>query len=648
LYNRRIKTFLALITLVFLGVAGRLWHLQIVRGQEYRLQIEQDLQKLDILPASRGQILDRQGAVLAIDEPCFEFCLDYRLLFSWVNSDPNAAFAAEAGRWRERRKRELIKSGAAADRQQAQELYDRRVADTWRAARELVGGSGEELYRLAQRIVERVEAIRAAMPDQGKMAREQTWSHPVATGLDQPTAVDLKARLDQMIGASVRPSFKRRYPYGNFACHVIGVTGEVSAEEQERFNLPPERADPTTRQCGNYLGGDAIGKSGVERMCEPTLRGRRGCQRRHKASGEILEDTPAVQGRNVPLTLDIGLQEELTRLFPAGASGCIVVLSVPRGEVLAMVSMPTFDLNRYRSDFKALAADEVYFPLRHRAVSQLYPPGSTVKPLVALAALGDGAVARDRTFECTGYLVESDPNRWRCWTVKHGMPGHGAMNVYDGLKNSCNVYFYHLGQELGAERLAHWLSFFGFTAASGTGLMEDRAGLIDAKASISEARLMAIGQGPLAATPLHVANAMAAVARGSFYSPVLVLEGGPQQVRKPLLLRQADLEAVREGMRRVVNEPGGTAYRVFHGEGVERLGTEVCGKTGTATVASQKVEGGEDRTGDMAWFAGYAPFDGPQIALAVVVEYVEGGAAANAGPVAREAVRVCIKRGYIR
>jgi penicillin-binding protein 2 len=647
LYSRRIKTFLALIGLVFLGVAARLWHLQMVRGQDYRLQIEQSLQKLDILPASRGQILDRQGAVLAIDEPCFEFCLDYRLLYSWVSGDPNSAFAAEAARWRERQKAQLIKSGAAADRQQAQELYDRRVADTWRAARELVG-SGEELYRVAQRIVARVEAIRASVPDPSQLVREQTWSHPVATGLDQATAVELKARIDRMPGASVRPSFKRRYPYGNLACHVIGITGEVSAEEQERFNLSSEYADPTARLRSNYLGGDAIGKSGIERMCESTLRGRRGCQRRHKASGEVMEDTPTVQGGNVPLTLDIDLQEELTRLFPAGASGCIVVLSVERGEVLAMVSIPTFDLNRYRYDFKVLAADEVYFPLRHRAVSRLYPPGSAVKPLVALAALGDGDVNVETTFQCTGYLDEGDPNHWRCWTAKRGMPGHGPMNVSDGLKNSCNVYFYHLGQALGAERLAHWLSLFGFTSLPGSGLSEERSGVADANASLSESRLMAIGQGPIAVTPLHVANAMAAVARGAFYSPLLVLEGGPQQVRRPLPLSQAHLKAVREGMRRVVDEPGGTAYKAFHGGDFEPLGVEVCGKTGTATVASLEVEGGEDRTGDMAWFAGYAPYDDPRIALAVVVEYVEGGAAANAAPVAREAIRACIRRGYLR
>ena len=125
-----------------------------------------------------------------------------------------------------------------------------------------------------------------------------------------------------------------------------------------------------------------------------------------------------------------------------------------------MVSVPTFDLNRYHQDFKSLVGDEVYFPLRHRAVSQLYPPGSTIKPLVALAALGDGFVNPDTTFNCTGYFTESDPNHWRCWTVKHGMPGHGPMNVYEGLKNSCNIYFYHLGQGLGAERLAYWLSLF--------------------------------------------------------------------------------------------------------------------------------------------------------------------------------------------
>jgi penicillin-binding protein 2 len=648
LYNRRVQTFLALIALVFLGIVVRLWDLQMVRGQDYRLQIERNLQKLDILPASRGQILDRQGAVLAIDEPCFEFCLDYHVLYGWVPGDPNAPFASEAARWRQRQEAELVKSALAVDLSDAKEVYLRRLEANWNTARELLGGSGDELSLTVGRIVSRVEAIRASMPDPAKLAREQTWSHPVATGLDQATATAVKAKLDGLVGASVRPSFKRRYPYGGLACHLIGVTGEVSAEEQERFNLTASQADTVARLAGNYLGGDIIGKSGVERMCESTLRGRRGCQRRHKTSGQVLEDTPAVQGKDVPLTLDIRLQEDLTRLFPPGASGCIVVLSVPRGEVLAMVSMPTFDLNRYRADFKKLAVDDVMFPLRHRAVSQLYPPGSTVKPLVALAAMGDGVVTPETTYDCTGYLLENEPNRWRCWTVKHGMPGHGPMNVREGLKNSCNVYFYHLGGEMGAQRLSAGLALFGYASAPGTGLLEERSGTVDANATLSESRLMAIGQGPVAITPLHVANALAAVARGTFLSPVLVLEGGPPQVRRPLPFSPAQLEAVREGMRRVANEPGGTAYKIFHGEDIEPLPVEVAGKTGTATVASLKVEDGEDRTGDMAWFAGYAPYEDPQVAVAVVVEYVEGGAAINAGPIARETLRACLRRGYLR
>ena len=484
-------------------------------------------------------------------------------------------------------------------------------------------------------IVARVEHLRDV--SQHKNPAEQFLSHPVVCGLDEKTAVAVKGQLADLVGVTVRPSFVRRYPYVDLACHIIGVTGPVSAED-----LATSDADDEP-----YLGGDVIGKSGVERMCEKLLRGRRGSQRVHRMNGDVLSETPAENGRDIHLTLDMALQEELTRMMPPGVAGCIVVLSLPEGQVLAMVSVPGYDLNTYRDDFAKLIRDDLYFPLRHRAVSEVYPPGSTAKPLAALAGLGSGAINLTTTFTCTGYLNPNDTTRFRCWTVSHGLGGHGPMNVVEGLKNSCNVFFYHVGQETGGEELARWFGLLGFTDPPGLGLPEERAGVVDANPSVGESRLMAIGQGPVAVTPLHVANAMATIARdGLFRSPVLLLEDNRPVVTRRLPLTAEQMAAVKLGMHKVVDEPGGTAYKVFH-EGVEPLGVEVCGKTGTATVAEQTSAAGQRREGDMAWFAGFAPYRDPQIAFAVVLEYVQGGGGANAGPIAREAVRTCMKRGYV-
>ncbi|MFA6135313.1 MAG: penicillin-binding transpeptidase domain-containing protein [Phycisphaerae bacterium] len=685
MYNQRIKIFLAIIGVVFLVVIARLWYLQLVLGADYRAEITQKLQRDDMLPAGRGHIMDRHGAILACDEPCFDLCLDYRQLFLWVNgdpnnpsADPNHPFAAQARSWRRRQinaiRRSLRPAGDPASMDlaltQASEIYSRRERNTRKLLQDYAGADLDEVCR---RIYNRVEALRGPLGRRSPI--EQTQRHVIVSGLDDAAAVAVKSQMYDLVGLDVRPSFKRRYPYRNLACHIIGYTGKVSDKEPNAYNLRLDQADELTCEMINYGPEDTIGKAGVERLCEGLplrrldgneqapwlndaslaeidthlgLRGRRGMLKRHRLTGATFEEIPAVQGQDVHLTLDIMLQDDLTQLFPPGVTGSIVVLSVPRGEVLAMVSVPTYDLNNFRQEYAQLVKDETYFPLRHRAVSQLYPPGSTAKPVVALAGLGSGVITTDYTRDCTGYLFSNVTNAWRCWTVASGMPGHGPLNVTGALKNSCNVFFYHLGELLGAGRMPAWFEMFGFNSPPGTGLPEERAGRYPDKPDDGACRLMGIGQGKLQITPLHVANAMATIARGGeFRSPILMLEGaGHAQVSQRLPLTEAQVAAVKRGMWEVCNESGGTAYKVFHGD-FDPLGVEVCGKTGTADIQALKNNDGVDRTGNMAWFSGFAPADNPQIAIAVVIEYVEGHGATYAGPAAREAIRACIQRGYV-
>jgi len=662
MYKLRIKTFLGLLGVVMLVLSAKLVQMQVIHGREYRRKAEEAMRSVKVLPVMRGRITDRMGRILAIDEPCFDFCLDYRFL-------TNDA-------WWVRRQKRLIARSMKISEAEADQVYRQRRDHTWKVARELAAQAGVDLGEQVARITNRVKEMRRIV-NRGRLEeitiREEREAHPVVSVGKEDVAVRLKDHVGRMIGAAIRPSHKRWYPYNQHACHVIGLTGKVWPEEMKRLNVAEGRVDWLTRMRTNYLPDDQIGKIGVEKMCEKRLRGRRG-YRRFRLSGETLGEEPTVQGSDVHLTIDIVLQQRLEKLLEVkGFTGSVVALGLgspeaPRCDVLAMASVPTYDLNTYAAEYPSLVADAVRLPLLHRAVTQRYQPGSTVKPIAAVAALSEGVITSHSTITCRGYLYNEDA--FRCWIWKKARVGHGPLDVVEGLQHSCNVFFYEVGNRLGAPKLCEWFTLFGFADRPGTGLPSERAGTVPTRAWLwkryrrdyrpSDARFIAVGQGLLTASPLHLANAMATVARGGlFISPLLALEGGAKPVRRKLPVQDRHVVDVREGLYRVVNDRRGTAWKYFHGAGVERLeGVEICGKTGTATTAPQRIDSNNNgridrgdrivRTGDTAWFVGFAPYDRPQVAFAVAVEYVQGGGGANAAPIAQELVRICQKMGYVR
>ena len=639
MYKFRIKIFLALAAAVVLVMTGRLVHLQVIQADHFRSQAEQMLKTFKILPAGRGRILDRNGKILAYNRPCYDFCLAYGLL-----TEDEREYTA----WARRQARRIARREHVS-LARAEEIFRRREANTWRLVERVAAGTGIDVDKSIESIRRRVRAIRAEV---GGPAEEQYQAHAIIPGLAATGST-----LDT-VGVQVRPGFRRYYyPFARQACHVIGLTGQVNRSEQKRWNLRKDQADLLTRMRKNYRGGDMIGKTGVEKMCEKLLRGVRGFRQFERRTGKTLAEVPAAHGRDVHLTVDIELQRELTGLFRRTyRNGSLVVLSVPSGtaraQVLAMVSVPTFDPNRYRLDFRRLARDVLNFPLRNRAVARLYPPASTIKPATALAGLGSGAIVPKTTFVCRGFL--HTPDAFRCWIWKSRHAGHGELDLVGGITHSCNVYFYETADKMGAAVLAEWYNMFGLSRTPGTGLPEERRGRLPSadwlrRHGAGPGRMMAIGQGPVAVTPLHIANVMATIARrGTFTSPQVTLEGGPRRILRNIPVTKAQIEAVHKGMYKVVNDPEGTAYKYFHGPlAAGDIGVEICGKTGTAEVPPQKVGDVVVRRGDMGWFAGFAPYKKPQIALAVVVEYVEGGGGQNAAPLARQAVRICKRRGYI-
>ncbi len=657
------KVFLGLLAAVFLLLAGKLVQLQVIEGKGYRHKAEEAMRKVKILPVMRGQITDRKGRILAIDEPCFNLCLHYRLL----TEDPA---------WERARIRQIARE-KRINRDVATVLFHRRADRTWQVAREVAAEAGVDLDESIRAVVQRVQAVRRIVNrDRAEdiTIAEEEQCHPVITGLDEMTAIRLRTDADELVGLSIEPSHRRWYPFGADACHVIGYTGRVWPGERDRFNLKEADAPWLERMRTNYLPGDTIGKVGVEKMCESYLRGHRG-YRRFRLSGETLEEEPTAQGGDVHLTLDIVLQKKIAAMLEAkGFTGAAVVLGIgtpqaPTNEVLAMVSVPTYDLNEYRSQYPDLVRDEVRLPLMHRAIIQRYQPGSTAKPMAAVAALAEGVITTATTINCRGYMY--NPHSFRCWIYKRFGIGHGPLAVTEALEHSCNIFFYTIGQRLGSRRLCDWFSLFGLADKPGTGLPSERAGTVPTEQWLrarsnrgfrpGDARFMAVGQGLLTATPMHLANAIATIARdGVFLTPTVALEGGPKQIRRDLPVIPSHMRAVKEGMYRVVNSRQGTAWKYFHGPGTTPIpGVEICGKTGTATTAPQRIDSNKNgridkgdrivRSGDTAWFVGFAPHNNPRIALAVTVEYVTtGGGGSNAGPIGREIVRLCQEMGYLR
>jgi penicillin-binding protein 2 len=637
MYRHRLMIIL-LVALAGTGLLlGRSAELQLRKRDASRHEAQRMLESYDVLECDRGKIRDRNGEYLAEGAVRYQLCMDYRLLRNdpdWIE-DQILEIASE----------EVVSLG------RAQEIFNARVEATWRLARHLAEQQGVDIEGVCGQIISRVERIRQRV---GMPVRLEFEYHPVVTGLLR------EADTQGTVGIRFRPVRERHYPHGAAACHLIGLIGRVSEAEMERYNLPEDQASWTQRIQANYLGEDYIGKSGVELLAESVLRGRRGYEhvRRVQTERRVLERVEAQPGGDVRMTIDIDLQEAIEDRFRQMApdrNGAAVVIDVNTGDILAMVSIPTYDLNTYRQELPRLMTDERDFPLHNRAATRLYPPGSIAKPISLLAGLTAGVVTPSTTYTCRGYLHQ--PGAFRCWNRS----GHGPLDARGAIKNSCNIYFYHVGELVGVNLLRSYFESFGFGQLPGTGLPGESAGQVGRTVRPNErgeTRYLAIGQGRFEATPLQCANAMATIARnGMFISPRLVYDAGPEQTHHTINASQEHIGLVQQGMYDVCNALGGTAYRVFHGNvgaiGLGPLGFEVSGKTGTAEVPPQRLDEDGDgvaeiiREGDMAWFGGYGPSAAPQVAVAVVVEYA-GGGSRNAAPIAREIFRLCRQFGYIQ
>jgi penicillin-binding protein 2 len=447
-------------------------------------------------------------------------------------------------------------------------------------------------------------------------------------------------------GIYVDVSPVRLYLDGEILAPVIGYTGEISKEEMEKND-------------SKYAYGDVSGKHGLERFFDSYISGRRGAElvevnvygKEIKNLGRI----DPVSGYNMVLTIDADLQKAAWQAIE-GKAGSVVVMDPRNGEVLAMVSSPSFDPNLFNegisSDQWSQLQNNPFAPLSNKAISGQYPPGSTYKLIVAAAALEEGTIAPDTKILCNGFFVLGNRS-FRCW--KKG--GHGYVDLHKAIVESCDVYFYTVGKMLGVDKIAEYAKRFGLGELAGIDLPNEKKGLVPTKEwklnrkkevwQVGETISISIGQGFNLITTLQLANAFGAFANGgTLWRPYLVkqIELTDGKVYKEffpekkgeLKLSAKTIEILNDALRGVVNEPGGT------GQNAKLSGIEVCGKTGTSQVLGLPQDEKARRMKrisafykDHALFACYAPSKSPEIVVAVILENAGGGGAV-AAPVARK------------
>ena len=443
----------------------------------------------------------------------------------------------------------------------------------------------------------------------------------------------------------------RQYPYGEATAQVIGFTGEASSREIK---------EDTSKQLSP---GDMLGKFGIEKSFDSRLRGKSGAEQVEiDVSGKIVRSLgriPSISGDIVVLNIDVGLQENAWQAL-GERRGAVVVMNPQNGEVLALVSSPSFDANIFSGkisveEWKRLAEDPRH-PLENRAVSGQYPPGSTYKPIVAAAALETGIISPETIFHCDG-VFQFGQRIFHDWKKE----GHGDISLHRAIVESCDVYFYNLGKMLDVDAIAQYARGFGLGVPTGIDIPNEKSGLVPTK-SWKRSRLsapwypgetipLAIGQGYNLITPLQLANAYAALANGgTLYRPRIVkqiespdgrvIEAFPPQKIGLIPVKFRNIAIINKALWGAVNEAGGTGYIL------RRKNSDVCGKTGTAQVVGlpqdpmkRKMKTLTAETKDHALFVCFAPCEKPEIVVAVVIENAGHGGSA-AAPVAKKIMDV--------
>ena len=580
---------------LFFLLLSRLWYLQVVNADDLINQSENNRLRFVPVAAPRGAILDRNGKVLVSNTPSFSVAV--------IPQDVKD-------------KEQLIDNLA-----RYLNLDRKEIETKWNK------GQGRAKY----------------------------YPLVVASGITRDQMEFLEENRLALSGVNIEMKPIRAYNNGVLASHLLGYLGEVNEEE-----LSSDRYK-------EYNAGDYTGKSGIERAWETYLHGTDGGRQIEvDARGRFLRtvaETGSSVGHTVVLTVDLDIQKA-AELALGDRAGAAVAMDVNTGEILAFASSPDFDpalfTGRMPPDIWKQYLEDERHPLENKALKGMYPPGSTFKIITAIAGLEEGLIDEHTTIHCTGSHKFGN-STFRCWERK----GHGTVDLKKSLRESCDVYYYKLAERLGVDRIAAYAKRFGLGAPLGIGLENEKGGVIPTeewklkrfgkKWYAGETLSVGIGQGYVLSTPVQLASMIATVANeGAIYKPHLVKrvvdsDGKVLQEFSPQIIGKTGLKPetyrlVKQGLFAVVNEPHGTG-------GMSRLWeVKVAGKTGSSQVVKLRDSKGDVpyRFRDHALFVAFAPFDKPEIAVAVVIEHGEHGGSA-AAPVTGKILRAYFEgKGVIK
>ena len=578
------------------ALAGRLYYLQVVESDRYRMLADENRINLLLLPPPRGFIVDRRGTPLAVNTQ------NYRVVIVPEQTRDISATLSALGR----------------------------------------------LIALSAHDVRRVE--------RGVRRRRAFVPITVRDNLSWEEVSRIEVNAPNLPGISIDVGQSRHYPHGPALAHVLGYVAAVSEDEltgDPLLELPEFR----------------VGKNGIEKRYDSVLRGTAGnSQVEVNALGRVIRElrrNDGQAGQKVTLTLDLELQQFAARQIQGERSASVVVLDVDNGEILTMVSTPSFDPNAFNEGLSTEAwnalTNNTDAPLINKAIAGQYAPGSTFKPMVAMAALEAG-ISSDTSVFCQGHIDLGD-RRFHCWN-EHG---HGEIAMHGAIRESCDVWFYEMARRLGVDRIAAMAKRFGLGTRLGIDLAGEQPGLVptpswkrdalNAAWQGGETLLTGIGQGYVLTTPLQLAAMTAQIVNGGHSVRPTVLSDPsatsiPQRegTSSSLGFSPASLKFMVGALSDVVNAPTGTAFA----SRIKRAKWAMGGKTGTSQVRRITVlerERGVKKNADRPWkdrdhalFVGFAPVDRPRYAIAIVVEH--GGAGARkAASMARDILTELQRRG---
>lgn len=604
---RRIYIAIVVFVFVVLFLTGRLWYLQILKGKDFFIASERNRVREVTRPAPRGLIYDRNGSLMLANRPFFDLVVIPQYL---------------------------------QNREQTLKIVS-------------------ELFSIPLEQIEKRLAESASIP------------HFVPVRIKRNLTLHEVAMIESnkffLPGVDVDTAPRRDYQRSDSA-HLFGYLGEVTNRELDNLN--------SVSRDYQYRVGSIIGKLGVEKKYENNLRGLEGKDYLQVDAYGRLQSSSTMdfglnsrkngqRGNDLYLTIDDDIQRAAVEAF-RNKNGAVVAMNAQTGEILAYVSHPNFSLSMYQDgltgeDWQLLQTNP-FKPLLDKVTGGAYPPGSVFKIITALAALEEGVTNPQRTYACNGVFALGN-GKWRCWKKT----GHGVVNLRRAIEQSCDVYFYQVGNLLGVDRIAKWSRAFGLGEKTGLDLNMEVTGIVPstewkiqtkgAPWQSGDTINVSIGQGYNLMTPIQIVAMMAAIGNGGkVFRPYLlkrIVDSSGQVLvdEKPLLRRKVTFKSenmaiVQGGLEDVVMAPTGTGRRS------QVQGFSIAGKTGTAQTAALKrtkekdIEEVSFQQRDHAWFAAYAPAENPEIAVVALSEFDGGGGGSQAAPIVQKVLEAYLRKAH--